>query len=26
VPRSRYGEVVLSDGDRLEVVFAVGGG
>ena len=26
VPRSRYGEVVLSDGDRLEVVVAVGGG
>jgi sulfur carrier protein len=26
VPRSRYGEVVLADGDRLEVVVAVGGG
>jgi thiamine biosynthesis protein ThiS len=26
VPRSRYAEVMLSDGDRLEVVVAVGGG
>jgi sulfur carrier protein len=26
VPRSRYGEVVLADGDRLEIVGAVGGG
>jgi sulfur carrier protein len=26
VPRSRYGEVALTDGDRLEVVVAVGGG
>jgi sulfur carrier protein len=26
VPRSRYSEVTLSDGDRLEVVVAVGGG
>ena len=26
VPRSRYDEVELSDGDRLEVVVAVGGG
>ena len=26
VPRSRYAEVALSDGDRLEVVVAVGGG
>jgi sulfur carrier protein len=26
VPRSRYGEVQLADGDRLEVVVAVGGG
>jgi sulfur carrier protein len=26
VPRSRYADVVLSDGDRLEVVVAVGGG
>jgi sulfur carrier protein len=26
VPRSRYAEVVLADGDRLEVVVAVGGG
>jgi sulfur carrier protein len=26
VPRSRYGEVELVDGDRLEVVVAVGGG
>lgn len=26
VPRSRYGEVALADGDRLEVVVAVGGG
>ena len=26
VPRSRYGEVALVDGDRLEVVVAVGGG
>ena len=26
VPRSRYAEQQLSDGDRLEVVVAVGGG
>jgi len=26
VPRSRYDEVALADGDRLEVVVAVGGG
>ena len=26
VPRSRHAEVVLADGDRLEVVVAVGGG
>ena len=26
VPRSRYGEQELADGDRLEVVVAVGGG
>ncbi|MGE0356800.1 MAG: sulfur carrier protein ThiS [Burkholderiales bacterium] len=26
VPRSRYAEVALADGDRLEVVVAVGGG
>ena len=26
VPRSRHGEVSLADGDRLEVVVAVGGG
>lgn len=26
VPRSRYGETMLADGDRLEVVVAVGGG
>lgn len=26
VPRSRYADVALSDGDRLEVVVAVGGG
>jgi sulfur carrier protein len=26
VPRSRYGEVELADGDCLEVVVAVGGG
>jgi sulfur carrier protein len=26
VPRSRYSEIELADGDRLEVVFAVGGG
>jgi thiamine biosynthesis protein ThiS len=26
VPRSRYADVVLADGDRLEVVVAVGGG
>ncbi len=26
VPRSRYSQVELSDGDRLEVVVAVGGG
>ncbi len=26
VPRSRYDETALADGDRLEVVVAVGGG
>lgn len=26
VPRSRYGEQMLADGDRLEIVVAVGGG
>ena len=26
VPRSRFGEAHLSDGDRIEVVMAVGGG
>ena len=26
VPRSRLGEQVLADGDRLEIVVAVGGG
>lgn len=26
VPRSRYADVQLADGDRLEVVVAVGGG
>ena len=26
VPRSRHGDAVLADGDRLEVVVAVGGG
>ena len=26
VPRSRYGETQLADGDRLEIVVAVGGG
>ena len=26
VPRSRFGELHLADGDRLEVVVAVGGG
>jgi sulfur carrier protein len=26
VPRSRYAETELSDGDRLEIVVAVGGG
>lgn len=26
VPRSRYGEHRLREGDRVEVVFAVGGG
>jgi sulfur carrier protein len=26
VPRSRYGETPLIDGDRLEIVVAVGGG
>ena len=26
VPRSRYRELALADGDRLEVVVAVGGG
>ena len=26
VPRSRHGEQLLADGDRLEIVVAVGGG
>jgi sulfur carrier protein len=26
VPRSRHGEVVLENGDKLEIVVAVGGG
>lgn len=26
VPRSRFGEARLNDGDRIEVVMAVGGG
>jgi sulfur carrier protein len=26
VPRSRYAEVEIADGDRLEIVVAVGGG
>ncbi len=26
VPRSQFGEQVLADGDRLEIVVAVGGG
>jgi sulfur carrier protein len=26
VPRSRYAETALADGDRLEIVVAVGGG
>lgn len=26
VPKSRYGETVLSDGDRIEIVQFVGGG
>ncbi len=26
VPRSQHGEVVLSEGDQLEIVVAVGGG
>ena len=26
VPRSRYAHTVLADGDRLEIVVAVGGG
>jgi sulfur carrier protein len=26
VPRSRFGEAHLADGDRIEVVMAVGGG
>lgn len=26
VPRSRHGETVLQEGDRLEVVHAIGGG
>jgi sulfur carrier protein len=26
VPRSRHGETVVHDGDRLEIVVAVGGG
>jgi sulfur carrier protein len=26
VPRSRYAEIAVHDGDRLEVVVAVGGG
>lgn len=26
VPRSRYGETALADGDRLEIVHFIGGG
>jgi sulfur carrier protein len=26
VPRSRHGQTVLADGDRIEIVHAVGGG
>ena len=26
VPRGRHGETVLADGDRIEIVVAVGGG
>jgi sulfur carrier protein len=26
VPRSRFGDALLADGDRIEVVIAVGGG
>ncbi len=26
VPRSRHGETLLADGDKLEIVVAVGGG
>lgn len=26
VPRARHGETLLADGDRLEIVVAVGGG
>ena len=26
VPRSRYGEVAVKDGDRLEIVHFIGGG
>ena len=26
VPRSRHGEILVEDGDRLEIVAAVGGG
>jgi thiazole synthase len=26
VPRSRYGEITVSDGDRLEIVQFIGGG
>lgn len=26
VPRSRYGEVMLADGDRIEIVHFIGGG
>jgi sulfur carrier protein len=26
VPRSRHGETVLDDGDRIEIIIAVGGG
>jgi len=26
VPRSQFGETVLNDGDKLEIVVAVGGG
>ncbi|HLV76494.1 MAG TPA: sulfur carrier protein ThiS [Marinobacter sp.] len=26
VPRSRHGEVILNEGDRVEVVHAIGGG